>query len=114
MYAAGGEEITLAARREAQLDEALEDEVRARAEAPHLHRMLEAGVPKPAAARALELARAAVEACGPAAGKTYVAGLKSQISELAKQLVSTRDALDKANKACAEWRRAAMGAGGKA
>ena len=114
LYAAGGEEIARAARREADIEGALEDEVRARADAPHLRRMQEAGVPKTAAARALELARAAVEECGPAAGKMYVAGLKSQISELAKQLVSTRDALDKANKACAEWRRAAMGAGGEA
>lgn len=113
MYAAGGEEIARAARREAQLDDALKDELRARADAPHLSRMLEAGVPKPAAVRAVELARAAMAACGPAAGKTYVAGLKCQISELAKQLVSTRDALDKANKACAEWRRVAM-AGGEA
>ena len=112
MFAAAGEDIGRAARREAQLDEAVEDELRGRADAPYLHRMLEAGVPKPAAVRALELARTAMRACGPAAGKAFVAGLKLQISQLAKQLVDARDALDKAKKACAEWKRIAMGAEG--
>ena len=111
LFAAGGEDIARAARREAQIEEALAAELRGREDGPFLQAMADGGAPMPVAVRALKLARAAVAACGPAGGKLYVAGLKSQISRLANDLVACRDALAAAKRSCAEWRRAALSEG---
>jgi hypothetical protein len=114
LYAAGGEEIARAARREAQLDGALDKQLREDADGPLLARMTAAGAPLDVAAQALSLTRAALTAAGPSAGKAYVAGLKQQIAQLARQLAESNALVTRLRKSNSEWRRAALGEGGAA
>jgi hypothetical protein len=114
LFAAGGEDIPRAARREAQLDGALDKQLRADADGPLLARMAAAGAPMGVAAEALSLTRAAITAAGPSAGKAYVAGLKQQIAQLARQLAESNALVTRLRKSNSEWRRAALGEGGAA